>query len=393
MAILFISNLVPDEERYRTSAFTRSGNNVLSGIANALAQEKNVTLLSCMPVPAFPAGKIFLKPKNYRLANGLTIHFLPILNLKLLKQIVWGILCFFYIIGWSRKHRDESRHVLLYNTYTPPVGHVYRACRLTKSKLSAILYDLGMPSKKLGLSRLTMLGYRAGENAARKYIPKIDGRIIINENIARYYAPGKDYILVDGGISEQVRRHLFPLSATADRNLVLVCAGLLWEQNGTRLLLEVFHKYPDLKAEIFFAGNGKDVKLIEDAARKDSRIHYAGMLSMDDLFRLYERADVLLNLRKEDEIDFHFPSKLLEYIVTGRHVISTPVAHAERDYGKYITILNEYSPDALATAIGQLCNSNRDELLALGQQARAFMLRERSWEHQTKRIIKYIETR
>ena len=40
MALLFISSLVPDTKKYHNEAFTRSGNNVLLGIATSLDKKK-----------------------------------------------------------------------------------------------------------------------------------------------------------------------------------------------------------------------------------------------------------------------------------------------------------------------------------------------------------------
>lgn len=390
MALLFISNIVPDCKEYQNPAFARSGNNVLLGIADHLSTQKDVTILSCMPIPAFPKGPLFYRPKTYKLASGSNIEFLPILNIKLLKQIVWGILCFIYIIKWSRKRTKSKRTILLYNTYTPPISWIYRAARVSRSKLYAILYDLGMPSKKLGLSLLTRFGYRVQEKKAKKYISKIDGRIVINENIIDYYAPNKDYILVDGGINNEVINELFPLKESTNERTIFVCAGLLWEQNGIRLLLSLLKNNPNLNIEINFAGSGPDEKLVQKAAAADPRIRYHGMLSRTELFKLYSTADCLLNLRKEDEIDFHFPSKLIEYLATGKHIISTKVAHAENKYGAYMTFINNFTESDLLKAINTFNQMPKDQVYKTGCLAREYMLKSHTWDSQTEKILNYI---
>ena len=386
MAILFISGLVPNRGQ------SSSGGNALLGIAEALCKYANesVELVSYPQTPSFPKGKLWIPKFSDSLNGNMEIRFLSTLNLKIIKSKLWGIQSACIIRDWAKRHGDEDLKVLIYNTYHPSVDSIYDACKKVGAKLYAILYDLGVPSKKLGLSRLTMLGYRMAEKTAEKYIPLLDGRIIINERIAEHYAPNKDFILVDGGVNKQVINQLFPLKEKMGDIFTFVLAGLLWEHNGTKLILDAMANYTNPNVRVVFAGKGVDVPLIETAAQKDSRIKYVGMLNMDALFKLYEEADVLLNLRMEDEVDFHFPGKLLEYLATGRYVISTPVAHAERDYGEYMGVLHDKTPDGLIRMMQETQLLGKKQLFETGRKARQFMLDNRTWDIQTQRILQYM---
>ena len=198
--------------------------------------------------------------------------------------------------------------------------------------------------------------------------------------------------MIDGGVNNDVIGRLFPLVEREEgKRLTLTLAGWLWEENGTKLLLNCLKENPNLDVEVYFAGNGQDVELIENRAKADSRIHYVGMLEPDALFKLYEKSDVLLNLRVTEEDNTQFPSKLLEYMATGKHVISTSIAHAERDYGEYITILPKSTPAALVQAIRQILQTDSKTLKERGEKARKFMLENRNWETRTKEIIDYIK--
>lgn len=386
MAILFISGLHLDKGK------SSSGNNVLMGIANALCKQckEKVEFVSHPTLQSFPHGKIWVSAYIETLSNGHIVKFLPTLNLKIVKTKLWGWECKKIIKEWADRNKGEKLKVLVYNTYHPPIDDIYKACCNVGANLYAILYDLGVPPKRLGLSKLSMLGYRLAEKTAEKYIPLLKGRIIINELIAEHYAPGQSYILVDGGINQQVIQHLFPLKEKTDKIYTYVLAGMLWDQNGTRLILDAMSQYSTPNVRIVFAGKGNDVPLIEKAASQDPRISYVGMLNMDELFKLYESADVLLNLRIEEEVDYHFPGKLLEYLATGRYVVSTPVAHAERDYGKYMGILHDRTPEGLIRIMEEIQQMGKKNLYAVGVKARQFMLDNKTWEVQTQKIIDYM---
>lgn len=395
MAVLFISSLSPDRDEYLNIALNRSGNNVLLGIAERLFQVlgDDVEFLCTPCVPSYPKGPFYIKAKVDQLDNGAKLKFLRTLNLKIIKSKLWALDSAAYIKKWSKKHANEERKVLIYNTYHPSVEEIYKACRQTSSELYAILYDLGLPPARLGLNKITMLGYRIAEKIAHKYIPLLDGRIVINESIVRDYAPDKDFLLVDGGINKHVQELLFPLKESENDKLTCVCAGMLWDQNGTKLILETLAKYPHLDVNILFAGKGIDVPQIMEAEKKDERIKYLGMLSLRKLFSVYEHADVLFNLRMEEDVDYHFPSKLLEILATGKHVVSTPVAHAERDYGSYATIIHNRTPEGLKTALEAIITADRFELYQKGLRAREFMLKNRNWNVQTDRILEYMSAK
>lgn len=71
-------------------------------------------------------------------------------------------------------------------------------------------------------------------------------------------------------------------------------------------------------------------------------------------------------------------------------MISTPIAHAERDYGDFITFVRDVTPDGLAKVINKVCSKSKEELVTMGISAREFMLNERNWKAQTNRIINYL---
>ena len=393
MALLFISSLVPDTKKYHNEAFTRSGNNVLLGIATSLDKKNNPELLSFRPVPSYPKAPLWISGETAKLESGEVIKIFPTLNIKLSKNIFWNLLAILYILRWAFKYRYANRDILVYNIYIPSIASLFRVAKFTNSKLFTILYDLGVPPKRLGLGRLTMLGYKIGEKKAKKFLPKVDGRIVINENIITHYAPGKDSILIDGGINDVVIANLLPIKISQTSKFTFLLAGMLWDQNGTKLVLDMLNKYPKLDIKVIFAGRGVDVQLIKEGSLKDKRIEYAGMLTMAELFKLYSTSDVLLNLRLEEKLDFHFPSKLLEYMATGCHVISTPIAHAERDYGEYITILKDASPEGLYKVISEIIQCKKEELYLKGIIRRRFMLENRNWFVQTKKIEDYIQSK
>lgn len=394
MAVLFISSLTPDRKEYWTNAFARSGFNAIQGTGLSMAElvgKENIEFVSMPSYQSFPNGPLWISRKEDTLENGSKVTILPTLNLKIVKTIHWSRQYAIYIQKWAKSHKGEDCKVFLYNTYHPSVDYIYKACKKAGVKLYCMLYDLGVPPKRLGLSRLSMYGYERAERIAEKYIPLLDGRIVINESIVRHYAPNKDYILIDGGVTDQLVSKLFPLKISERKKYTFVLAGMLWDQNGTRLLLEALKERPTLNVSVKICGKGIDESIIEEAAKQDCRIEYLGMLTQDQLLKIYEEADVLLNLRIEEEVDFHFPGKLLEFLTMGKLVISTPIAHAERDYGQFLRILHNVTGKGLADLMDEVTHISKKDLYENGVKARTFMLENRTWSVRAKEIVRYMQ--
>lgn len=396
ISIAFLGALVPDEPAYHNPAFRRSGILVQDGIVNGLGiQKAKVTVFSLRPVPSFPKErKIFFKKKeiSYKKIEKIILH--PFINILIVKTITHAISLFFELIKWSFSNRKNNKYIIVYNTYTPPLPFVYWMGKITGSKTVAILYDLGMPPKQLNYRLHKVIIYRFVEFFAKRYIPRLDGRIVINENIANDYAKEKHSLLIDGGISESIIERLFSLDSKEfeRENTKFLIAGTLASINGTKLIRETLNINSNPNIKIIFAGNGRDEEYVRQLTKEDKRVEYRGMLNLDELFKLYEEVDVLMNLRiSSDDDKYLFPSKVLEYLVIGKYVLTTSVGHIEREYGHLCTVLEDNTPECLSNKINEIASMSNSELINKGQQSREFLIEHSTWDKQSMKIYTYLE--
>ena len=397
LSIAFLGTLVPDEPMYNNIAFARSGNTVQEGIVLGLREHKiDVTVLSQRPIASFPKNRIlfcFKKTIIYRKSTKIIL--VPFINLKVIKTIFVATYDFFSLITWAINNRRNKRCILVYNPEIHPLPLVHLYAKMTMCKSVAILYDLGMPPKSLKLGRFrTLLSY-ISEFFTKKIVSHLDGRIVINENVVRDYAPNSHYLLIDGGINEHIVSKLFDLKLKSDlkKETIFLCAGTLWPINGTMVIMEALkiNKNPCIK--VWFAGSGIDQNLIESAQKNDLRIKYLGKLDINQLFAFYEEADVLMNIRvtEPSESLYLFPSKIFEYLATGKYVLTTSTAHLNKTYGHLCHVLKDNDPHTLAQAMNEIANMPKNELLNRGRIARQFILKNRTWDIQSTKILNYIE--
>jgi hypothetical protein len=394
-AIVFLGSLVPDNSEFDNVALRRSGNMVQNGIVCGLHEQNiDIIVLSLQPRASFPKNrKIFYKGRRINYKKGIFIYIIPFINIVVLKTFCCFVIEFFCIIDWALKNRNKDRFIMVYNTYTPPLPFVYLMGKLTKSKSVAILYDLGMPPKQLRLNLFKRGIYRCVEWSAKYFVPIIDGRIVINDAIGQDYGRGEHYILIDGGIGDDVIKRLFCICKRENRKETsFLFAGSISPINGTRLIGEVLKINKNPLIKIIFAGNGHDLEYIKLLQCSDDRVEYVGNLNLDELFSLYEHVDVLLNLRITDKSEkYLFPSKILEYLTIGKLVLSTSVGHISREYGGFCRILSENTPQTLSEEMNYLTTLTSEELIVNGIISRDFMLSNCTWDKQSIKIYEYIK--
>jgi hypothetical protein len=79
-------------------------------------------------------------------------------------------------------------------------------------------------------------------------------------------------------------------------------------------------------------------------------------------------------------------------MMTGRPVISTMLPGIPCEYREYLFILQDETPFGLAKLLQEVCEKPLTELSEIGQRARSFVLREKNYLRQGKRMFRFIQS-
>jgi glycosyltransferase involved in cell wall biosynthesis len=351
--------------------------------------------VSFKPIPSFPRSRsLWVARETVVAVSGIELRLLPFVNLTPLKQAFVGLGVGWEILKWSLTHRTVKRRVVVtYNLSVPPGLCTYVASRLAGAKVVALLSDIDVPGQTVPATPLRRLDYWLH----RVLIPRLDGRVVVADGIADTFAKGRSYLRVEGGIGAEMldrmqRSHAAPPKESGRIRIVL--AGRLDETNGVKLMLDASELLPGDEYEFWIAGSGPLSELVGEAAGRDARIVYAGFLPLDELYSLYLSADVLVNARITQGLNtrFFFPSKLLEFMVTGIPVISTCSGHIEPDFGHALFLLRDETPQALASLIERVSTLPRDVRSDVGKAARDCIVATKTWTVQGQRIADYLRS-
>jgi len=393
IALAFVGTVVPDTPTYRSAAFNRAGNIFQTQLVHGLARKgfPDIQVLSARPVPTYPKSpKLLFPPGLERLDDGIVAWLLPFPNLTPLKQLVLGLDVLFGLLVWAWQKRGHKRVVLTYNLSVPPGAFTLLAARLAGAKAVVSVNDINVPGETVPRSAL----FRIDFALQRWLLPRFDGHLVVADTIARDFIPGRPYVRIEGGVDFEFlsRTGQNERRSTGEGPLTLAFAGWLNEANGIPLILaamEIAHQ-PAFRLKI--AGTGPLQSMVEQAARRDGRIEFLGMVDAKGVADLYARADILLNVRLTEAMNtrYFFPSKLIEYLGSGVPTITTRVAHAEAEFVGLAYFLKEESPRGLADLISFVASRAPEERNELARRARAYVSAHKTWDAQAAKLARYL---
>ena len=173
----------------------------------------------------------------------------------------------------------------------------------------------------------------------------------MSPGIKKYLKKEQSFLLINGCIRWERFSTILP--AEVKNNVInVVYTGGFSHVVGTDLMLDAFKQVKDQDVRLILCGQGGDMKeRASKAQMEDSRIEYKGFLSRPEYYEILNKAYILINPRnmQYEQNSANFPSKVLEYIATGRYVISTKFIGWEAYQDEII--FSESDKDSLAQCI------------------------------------------
>jgi len=154
----------------------------------------------------------------------------------------------------------------------------------------------------------------------------------LSENIRSKLRKKQRFILMEGGIDEELYNAFAYKPHKEGKPITFMYSGLLSYVTGVNLLLEAIRQVERQDIRLLISGKGELVKEVESAAKEDERIYYLGHLPYDKYIQKLQEADVLINPRdmRLPENQNNFPSKVMDYLATGKPILSTKFVGWER---------------------------------------------------------------
>ena len=188
---------------------------------------------------------------------------------------------------------------------------------------------------------------------------------------------------MDGGITFR------EIEDRGDRDApVVLYTGTKGPWGGVDLLLDAWQDVRHPTARLWMCGQGRHDRLRE-ASENDPRITDYGVVSEERLRDLTQQAAVLVNPRPPSYPGnrLNFPSKVLEYLGTGKPVVTTRTVSLAPEYDNVLLFAADDTPAAFAAAIDRVLHWTTEERSAYRRKARQFAAEHGDWQAVSGRML------
>lgn len=248
--------------------------------------------------------------------------------------------------------KDAKKAILVYCPHTPFLEAAVYGKQLDQSiHIHMIVPDL---PQYMNLSKDAHPVYdffkKIDIQKMQSLIAQVDSFMLLTEYMAEQLQVGERPYIVTEGITDVAH---IPEGRASTHGKKIGYAGKLIEAFGVKRLVEAFEKIQDPDASLHICGGGELKAYVEQMCKNDARIHYYGVVPAEKANQILKNMNVLVNPRQNDEeyTKYSFPSKNIEYLMTGNAVVAYLLDGMPQEYKEMLYIPKNNSTAALVEAI------------------------------------------
>lgn len=316
------------------------------------------------------------------------------LNIPILKQFIICFSYFFKTLKWLKQNKDEKKCIIMDAAYVTAIPFINLATNIIKCRKVAIVCDIYeyMADVKDARKRSSKLHKLVSKFMSKNY-KKIDGFVLLTQQMNNVINPlNKPYIIMEGLVDINMNISKNNLSNKSKRDVIMY-AGALREQYGLKNLVEGFSSYSNENAELWIYGAGDYVPIIEEKARIDKRIKFFGIIPNDKIIEKEIEANLLVNPRpiNQEFTKYSFPSKNMEYMVSGTPILTTKLPGMPIEYYNYVYLIEGNKAKDITNALDKIFKNSKKDLHEMGKKAKKFVLDNKNNIIQAKNILNLCE--
>lgn len=352
-----------------------------------------VDVISGHVMKPFPKYKKLMIPRRIWSRNNNSYNVdVAIINIPIVNRISKTINLRKEVLKRCKNTVESSIYV--YALHTPFLLAAIKAKKKnSKIKVYSIVPDLP-EFMDTNMSRLKKAAKKLDRYIINYLLEFVDGFVLFSENMKKQLPiSNKPYVIMEGIIDIDPNKYFNILEQRKSSYFkkTIMLSGTLAVSEGIEQLLLAFHSIKDADYKLWITGNGNEeaITLIKKYAKDDSRITFWGYITDYDKFlKLQNKASVFVSAVPpgNPKAQYFFPSKLMEYLVTGAPVISYKLPCIPNEYDEFLCYVLEDNPSALAQKLTEVCNTGWDEIEKMSIKRLEFLLHKDTL-HQAQKLL------
>ena len=218
-------------------------------------------------------------------------------------------------------------------------------------------------------------------------LPYFDYFVLLSEKMKDRLPVARPFVVVEG-LANYLETH----DESKFKNKVILYTGALSLRYGLKDLLNAFIGIKDSNYRLWLCGSGDAVPTIKKYMQDDWRIEYLGVKPHEEVVKLQKCATLLVNPRHSNEefTNFSFPSKTMEYLVSGTPTLMCHLGCIPPEYDEHLFYFEDESVIGMRMKIEEICSMPLLELNYKGEKAKRFIQTEKSPQVQVSKIIELL---
>ena len=350
-----------------------------------VANNVDIQTLSAIPISTKRSKKLFWN-ENDEVENGVKYSYIPFLNIPILRHICLSVYTFFYVLFWGLKDRKNRCIICDVLNVSICISAVW-AAKLIRLRRVGVVTDI--PGLMMGQSKKSFM-MNAIVAVNKSYLSSFTHYILLTEQMNEVVnLQNMPYIVMEG-LADVDMKDSVELKMDKQQPKVLMYAGGLHERYGLKMLVEAFTQLDTEEWNLIIYGSGSYAEELKKC--KDSRVIYKGVVPNDEVVRAEFSASLLVNPRPthEDFTKYSFPSKNIEYMVSGTPLLTTRLPGMPQEYSEYVYLFDEETVEGYRKKLSEIFSLTATELSDKGESGREFILTHKNNVVQTGRIIDFM---
>lgn len=389
---LFPEEYVDEINKYSLTGVQNAANKLQWGIVKGLdGLGENVTIFNSIYVGSYPRlyRKIMIPTFHFSHGsekNDINIGFINIAGIKVLSR--------YYTVKreldkWASVDSGREKVLLIYAMTTPfaqLAGYIKR--KYSSIKVIYIIPDLPMYMNvtKVQESSVYRTRKKIEEFLFHRSLKNVDGYVLLTDGMKEWFTTDINYTVVEG---------MATIDNTIDVDNIkkkkqILYAGGIKREYGVIDLVSAFSQIDDPEWELVIYGDGTDMESVCEYAKKDVRIKIMGSAPNAVVMKHQREAALLINPRKNQEMaKYSFPSKTLEYMLSGTPMLGYKLAGIPEEYYDNMFVIQD-SENGMEEALRKAMDLPETERIKMGEKAKHFVVKEKNPEKQCKKILELI---
>ncbi len=396
MEILYISNTT--SQKYFKTLYDMSvikpGQQVQKFnemLLRGFAENNSVYALCAPPATYSTSKKLFFKNESED-ENGINYEYTGFCSLPVIKQMFVKANAKRKIRAWAKRTKGKERIIICYALSPTLSAAALSSAKKLGIKCAALVTDIpqlmNVAKKQSGIkSKL----YSIYSKSTYEKMTQYDMYILLTEAMSDVVNPQKRPYAVIEGMTDSTMAEIENNIEEKYSPQVVFYAGALFEKYGVKNLVDGFVKADIPDTELWLFGNGEMEGWL-NSLKKD-KVKYFGVAPNSEIVAHEIKSTLLVNPRPSTEefTKYSFPSKNMEYMMSGTPVLACMLPGMPDEYLDYVYIAQDESSEGFAKALKEILSKDKKELHEKGKKAKVFAAEHKNNIVQAEKITDFIK--